>query len=256
MLSICTIVATFDLRCNVDLDKLFSMLSDNIGKEILAITYSPLMYGSNVYLETYEVGNIKRKNPKKRNDKKNFRNQMLITLEDEKSLKVFKNGTVHFIGYKTVESIFETSMRLISLIRPFIQDSCYYVGNPSLSDICICAINAQYKMPKPISNSIAFQNAGIEIETKYNIPTYFTDNKLQVFPQLNKYADKPISMVCECPQNLTCCTPKRSGIGYGECVLCTLSIANTGKIRISGVQSMEQMVVVVDFIEKVIVKLF
>ena len=228
-MEIITITSLFKTNIEFNLNLMFNILEPYVGSFITYIEYSPYMDGSNMLLESNEMGCLQKR--KVRNNKR-FRNQMIVKIMDEKSLKIFKNGTIHIIGYKSIIDIYKVLEEFLVKIKPLIETTEF--DNLFKKKIEICSISSIYKLI-PIQYTEKEELATF-IEDTLKTPTFCTKNVIQVFLYFNESNDTS-KMCCECKFNLTCGLSKRLGKGNGECILITLTIFKTGLIRINGITS-------------------
>ena len=117
-------------------------LSDIVSRIVIEdtfITYyehAPEMFGSNILQDKILTGGVKRHKKKDEHSTKSFRNQILLQIMNKQSVKIFKNGTIVFSGFNSLESMELMKPKLVSLIygNEFIEET-------KSVPITICSIN-------------------------------------------------------------------------------------------------------------------
>ena len=149
---------------------------ENIFK---SIEYFPAMYGSDVY-QTISISDkdISRRKVSKGKTDKNFRNQMLISLICGRSVKVFTNGCIHLIGFKTVPAILKIIEEMLKIIALMFDDGV--IDQVVYFDkLRFCSINGVYETGKTVDPS-KFHDIELNLEKYYNLATYSNAKHLKV----------------------------------------------------------------------------
>lgn len=260
----------FSNKTQINFSKLGEVLKSHMTLNDSSIfktaEYFPAMYGSTVYktvtisregYHTRKVPEPKVSDTKASKSKtkvsKTFRNQMQVILMNGPSVKIFTNGCLHLMGFKSTQEIMSTIEEILNLISSTLKfEEIDVKPDPNLLNFC--SINGIYSFPKVDPST--FHDISEFLKKNHNLITYSDTKTLKIYLLGNHTrsfgGDTLATLECKCPLNYTCGQKKRSGYGPGECVLITLTLHKTGLIRIHGVIDMITMDEVCKFIEKYI----
>jgi hypothetical protein len=231
-----------------------------VSGNIIAYSELSLTDGGSDILETItngsrvEVeGRVDARRRRKISKKKTFRNQLLLETTDRKSIKIFRNGTIHFNAFQSLTPLLEVANEILQQVKSFLvfYDSFNLPNQINADNIEICAMNGTIKFPYLIARANMDQVSDM-IEEKLMLESYYNEKHIRITYYFN-YTNPRNDGQCYCTYSddtiPTCGSKKRTGRGLGECISTTIFIYRTGTVRVFGLKSFYQLEVIQNYIK-------
>jgi TATA-box binding protein (TBP) (component of TFIID and TFIIIB) len=233
MYRISTITAIGSINTLIDLNLLYNI----IDLDDLKLPYKDSLifieYGKNKNISNSKGVNPKQKKNKK--VKKRFDNQLTIILnvENNVNLKIFKNGRIQMTGLKKIDNGIIAINIIIDIIKYYYnlkKEIIDDINNLKLSDYKICLINSDFKFKYKIKRTDLFKFLinNTKLICSYE-PCIYPGVKIQYF-----YNDS-IDGICNCDKY---CENKNKN---STCVKITIAIFESGCTIITGSKNIKQI---------------
>ena len=232
-LRISTITGTGALDTLLDLDELFKTLEIND-----IIQY--MEYGCHNY-----KGYSKKLEKKKRKQKhtKVFYNQITLHvfhINKIVNVKLFNNGHIQMTGLKDISHVEDIIEIIVSIISSYNNNDKIFStnSNPTIIDTKIALINSDFDIKFEINREVLHR----EILNSGKYSTY----EPCIYPGVNIKYFHNHSNTGEC-----CCEEPCDGKGKGDaCKKITIAVFKSGKVIITGANSLDQLDIAYHFIHK------
>lgn len=242
-----TITATASLNTKIDLDVFFRR-SNLINNEREGFVY--IEFGRNKS-EVYQKGTRKTRSVNPRNPRsilRRFNHQVSIVIRHEidgaifnVNTKLFRNGSVHLTGVKSVEHVIVPIQILLAHIQniheniePLVQD----IPQLCITNVKVALINADFKTGFEINRDLLcklMHKQHGRIFCKYEPCIY---PGVQVQYNWNNAMPDSSDGVCKCSKR---CTGKGMGDGDGDCNRTTIAFFRSGSVILTGSMNMTQV---------------
>ena len=232
-LRISTITGTGALDTLLDLDELFKIL------EISDIIHY-MDYGCNNY-KGYSK-KLEKKKRKKKNTKV-FYNQITLHffhINKIVNVKLFNNGHIQMTGLKDISHLRDIIESIVSIISSYNRNEIIFSTNknPSIIDTSIALINSDFDIKFEINREVLHREI-------LNNGTYSTYEPC-IYPGVNIKYFHNHSNTGAC-----CCEGPCDGKGKnGACKKITIAVFKSGKVIITGANSLNQLDIAYHFIHK------
>ena len=230
-LRISTITSILEISTDIDLKKIYD--------SVPITEYIPFI--------EYGVGNVPKgfskkmlRKKRKKTKKKIFYNQATVhVVHDGKimNVKLFNNGKIQITGLKGVDQ----GPILIQKLLEYFQDLSVLTYDAFLMNHKLVLINSDFDLGYEIDRE-ALHNEIIDagIYSSYE-PCIYPGVNIKYFMNTNNFDG-----ICDC---LSMCNGKGSADGDGRCKKITIAVFKSGKVIITGGQSIEQLETAYYFIQ-------
>lgn len=248
---ISNIVAMIQTKTRLDLDSLIDLIQ--VNEYVNFVQYCPTMFGSTVMGAIIRRGKNSSVKKNRSEGGKLFRNQILVQgksvslplnisystiVLNRYGLKIFKNGTITFVGFKSIDDIPDCAQYILNVLE------LQSIHAP----LEICSINATIKTKQFLYSMIPSLVRTIRDRLKLSILLYSrkckkgesTVKQIRVTFYFNEmYATDGC---CHCgDKSITCDMKGNTGKSLGDCRSITVIMYATGTAQVYGVTSMYEL---------------